>query len=288
MKTAVVYIERRSEACEIADWLDAQLFEYSTDIFVDLFHDFECIVALMACGIAVRKIAPLIRDKWTDPAVVIVTPDLRYSIPISGGHHGGNEMAKKLSQYGITPVISTATDASGKDSVEEIAARNDMEIVNKSSTVSVNKAFLMEDVPVYRIDGPAVAIVSSAVSIISASGEYVVGIGCNRDTSAKEIVMAVEEALLACGIEKEDVLAFTSTVKKSDEKGMLQAIRELGARLFLVDDEAINSQPVASRSKAELLGLIGVAEPSALALSKRKELIMERRAYGNVTIAIAR
>ena len=85
-----------------------------------------------------------------------------------------------------------------------------------------------------------------------------------------------------------DVLAYTSTVKKADEAGLLSAVRELGGRLFLVDDDTINAQPVAAPSKAGLIGLVGVAEPSALALAKRKEIVMRRKAYGNVTVAIAR
>ena len=84
----------------------------------------------------------------------------------------------------------------------------------------------------------------------------------------------------------EEVLAYTSTIKKADEAGLL-SVRELDGRLFLIDDDTINSQPV-SPSKAEIIGLVGVAEPSALALAKRKEIIMKRRAYGNVTVAIAR
>jgi len=116
----------------------------------------------------------------------------------------------------------------------------------------------------------------------------VVGIGCNRGTDAAEVVGAVRDALRTLSIPESEVLAYATTMKKADEEGLTAAVRELGGSLYFLDDDTINSQPVASRSKAELIGLIGVAEPSALALSKRKELVMRRRANGNVTIAIAR
>ena len=55
----------------------------------------------MSMGIVVRKIAPLLDDKWTDPAVVVVSPDFRYAIPLLGGHHGANELAKELAGLGL-------------------------------------------------------------------------------------------------------------------------------------------------------------------------------------------
>ena len=245
-------------------------------------------VAVMASGIVVRKLSSYIRDKWVDPAVVVVTPDLRFCVPILGGHHGGNDIARKLASHGLTPVISTATDALGKDSVEDIAVRSGLEVVNKASTVAVNTAFIHGEVPVYRIEGPAVVLITPGVSILSRPGEFVVGIGCNRGTAAREVVGAVHDALKTLSIPEKEVLVYASTLKKADEEGITAAVRELGGSLYFLDDDTINCQPVASRSKAELIGLIGVAEPAALALSKHKELVMRRRAYGNVTIAIAR
>lgn len=288
MRCVVIHIGRPLQAQQLAGWLGADVMEYSDDAFERAFREYAAIVSVMASGIAVRKLSSLIRDKWVDPAVVVVTPDMRYCIPILGGHHGGNDIARILASRGLTPVISTATDALGKDSVEEVAARSGLEVVNKDSTVAVNTAFLLCDVPVYRIDGPAVVLITPGVSILSRPGEFVVGIGCNRGTAPDEVVGAVRDALRTHCIPDNEVLAYASTMKKADEAGLTTAVRELGGSLFFLDDDTINSQPVASRSKAELIGLIGVAEPSALALSKRKELVMRRRAYGNVTIAIAR
>lgn len=288
MRCVVVHIDRSPQAEQLAEWLGADVMEYSDGAFERAFQKYEAVVAVMASGIVVRKLSSLIRDKWLDPAVVVVTPDMRFCFPILGGHHGGNDIARKLACHGLTPVISTATDALGKDSVEEIASRSGLEIVNKVSTVAVNTAFLRGDVPVYRIEGPAVVLISPAVSVLSRPGEYVVGIGCNRGTDATEVVGAVRDALRTHGITENEVLAYASTMKKADEGGLTAAVHELGGSLYFLDDDTINSQPVASRSRAELIGLIGVAEPSALALSKRKELVMRRRAYGNVTIAIAR
>ncbi len=88
----------------------------------------------MSMGIVVRSIAPLLEDKWNDPAVVVVSPDLAYAIPLIGGHHGANELAKELSALGIRPVITTATESAGRDSVEGVGERCGCDIVNREST----------------------------------------------------------------------------------------------------------------------------------------------------------
>lgn len=84
------------DATRIADFLQAEVREFTPEIFSETFRSFPRIIALMSMGIAVRKIAPLLNDKWNDPAVVVVSPDFRYAIPLLGGHHGANELAKEL------------------------------------------------------------------------------------------------------------------------------------------------------------------------------------------------
>ena len=64
----------------------------------------------MSCGIAVRMIAPFLRSKWTDPAVVVVDCALRHAIAVTGGHHGANEIATRLEVLGADPVITNASE----------------------------------------------------------------------------------------------------------------------------------------------------------------------------------
>ena len=96
--TIVIALPRfMGDAKKIADFLGADVREYTPDIFFEVFPHTRRIVAVMSMGIVVRMIAPLIHDKWNDPAVVVVSPDLSYAIPVLGGHHGANELAKELS-----------------------------------------------------------------------------------------------------------------------------------------------------------------------------------------------
>lgn len=92
----------------------------------------DLIVFFTATGIAVRSIAPFIRHKSADPAVVVVDECGRYSISLLSGHHGGaNQYAREIAGLtGAEPVITTATDSEGKFAVDEFARVNDFEVTD--------------------------------------------------------------------------------------------------------------------------------------------------------------
>lgn len=287
--TVVVALDRfLPSARRIAETLGADLVAYTSGVFADLFGRYDRIVALMSAGIAVRGVAPLLVEKWRDPAVVVVSPDLRYAVPIVGGHHGGNDLARELAGIGITPVITTATETQGRDSVEGIAARLGCDIVNRDSTRAVNAAMLDSDLPLYAIRGPSIVVVGPGVSILVRKGDYVVGIGCRKGAPAGAVAGALRQALEQAGIAPEDVFIYATTAKKRGEAGLRDAVAELGGNLVYLDDDTLNAQRAPSPSRAQLIGLAGVAEPAALAISKRKELVLAKQTYGCVTVAIAR
>ena len=286
--TVVIALSRfLGEAKTVAQFLGAEVFEYTPDIFSDIFPHTRRIVAIMSMGIVVRSIAPLLEDKWNDPAVVVISPDLAYAIPLIGGHHGANELAKELSALGIRPVITTATEATGRDSVESVGERSGCEVVNRESTRQVNAAMLDIDVPVFAVKGPGIVIAGPDVSILLKKGEFTVGIGCRKGVRREEVLDAIRNALAETGVSKDDVLVYATTQKKSNETGLLEAISSVSGNLIFLDDETINAQTGITSSRATKIGLLGVAEPCALAAAKKKQLVMEKKVYGRVTVAIA-
>jgi cobalt-precorrin 5A hydrolase len=276
------------EAERIAAFLGAKTALYTPEIFSDAFLSRKRIIALMSMGIVVRKIAPLLGDKWTDPAVVVVSPDCRYAIPLLGGHHGANALAKELAGLGIVPVITTATESRGRDSAESVAERTGTAVVNRDSTRTVNAALLENDLPIHVIKGPAIVLAGPDVSLLVRNGEYSVGIGCRKGVGEGEVIAAVRAALSENGIAESAVFIYATTEKKMQEQGLVAAVGALSGNLIFLDDDTINAQAITGPSRASKIGLAGVAGPCALAASKRKELVMEKKVYGRVTVAIAR
>jgi cobalt-precorrin 5A hydrolase len=245
---------------------------------------YELVVAVMAVGIVVRMLCPHLKDKWTDRPVVAVDSSLSCAVPVVGGHHGANEMARFLAAgLGLFAAVTTATDASGRPCLEEVAAGLKATVVNKESSKAVNLAFLKEDVPVLRLKGPRIVIVDEDVAVLKTRG-LVVGIGARKGVSASEVLQAIDEALKETGKRREEIAILATADLKSEEEGMLQAAGILGKEMICLSKEALNSQAPSTASRARDLGLNGVAEPSVLALATK--LIFPKKAYGRVTVAI--
>lgn len=245
---------------------------------------FDLLVAVMAVGIVVRSLCANLRDKWTDTPVVAVDSSLKCAVPVVGGHHGANDLALCLANnLGLFPAITTATDASGRPCLEGVAAKLGAKIVDKDSSKAVNIAFLREDVPVMKLKGPKIVVVDDDVAVLKVKG-LVVGLGARRGVSYVEVLEAIDAALAEAGRRREDIGILATAWLKRDETGMTEAARCLGKEMLYLSEETLNAQAPTTPSRAEDLGLAGVAEPAVLALATK--LILPKKAYGRVTVAI--
>ena len=117
---------------EARNWLTENFQRKDTFLFI------------CAAGIAVRYIAPLIRSKDVDPAVVVMDEFGRYAVPILSGHLGGaNEAAAELAAMtGSTVVLTTATDVNGSFAVDVWSKYSGCTIADISSIKTVSSAIL--------------------------------------------------------------------------------------------------------------------------------------------------
>lgn len=90
----------------------------------------DALVFFCASGIAVRSIAPCLKHKAADPAVLVVDETGEFCISLLSGHAGGaNELAQFVAGLtGGIPVITTATDREGKFSVDDFARKNSLTV----------------------------------------------------------------------------------------------------------------------------------------------------------------
>ena len=101
------------------------------------------IIFIGACGIAVRTIAPFLKDKLTDSPVLVLDEAGNYVIPLLSGHVGGaNEIALLLAELlGAVPVITTATDINNAFAIDVFAKKHDLSIEGFCKGAGKKEAF---------------------------------------------------------------------------------------------------------------------------------------------------
>ena len=92
-------------------------------IFPILFYEYDAIIAIMASGILIRSIAPLVESKTSDPAVLNIDDNGNFVISTLSGHLGGaNSLTQKVAELiDATPVITTSTDVNKKLGIDVLA-----------------------------------------------------------------------------------------------------------------------------------------------------------------------
>ncbi|SHF75465.1 cobalt-precorrin 5A acetaldehyde-lyase [Desulfacinum infernum DSM 9756] len=150
LKRAVVHVPRRHG---FALAMGAEPFDRLRDRVTELWKDHRALVFIMATGIVVRSIAPLLRHKSRDPAVVVVDEKGRFVISLLSGHLGGaNRLARRIAlELGGQAVITTATDVTGKAAVDLTAREAGLEIEGMEHLPRLTRAVLEEE-PFWILD----------------------------------------------------------------------------------------------------------------------------------------
>ena len=249
----------------------------------DRFGDSEALIFVGACGIAVRAVAPWVRDKFQDPAVVAVDEGGRFVIPLLSGHVGGaNRLARLLAgSLGAVPVITTATDVSGKFAVDVFAAENGCAISDRRLAKEISAAVLAgERIPLLSDvckktaaggknlagsaaggespAGPAAELeeqtgglcIRITLSDRERDGELrlipraaVLGMGCRRGVSEEELWRAAERALGEAGVDRRGLRALASVDLKKNEEGLIRLAARLQVPFLTFSAEELNRLP---------------------------------------------
>ncbi|MBQ2888488.1 MAG: cobalt-precorrin 5A hydrolase [Firmicutes bacterium] len=277
----------------------------------EIFNWADTLIFVGSCGIAVREIAPHVRDKRTDPAVVCIDELGRFAVSLLSGHIGGaNETAAKIAaELHATPVITTATDINNKFSVDAWAAKNGFVIDNMHRAKMVSAAILEQAVPL--VSDFAVTTDTPNGVVFGDGGElgicisYLkkepfeqtlrlipqilhIGIGCRRGTPAAVIHEAIQTVLAQHKVDIRAVKSVASIDLKADEEGLWEFCENNGfspsfysaAELLQVQGEFTPSAFVQS-----VTGVDNVCERAAL--MGADELIVKKTAINGVTVAVA-
>ncbi|MBQ3426361.1 MAG: cobalt-precorrin 5A hydrolase [Clostridia bacterium] len=279
--------------------------------FEDIFMWSDLVIFVASCGIAVRKIAPFIKDKCTDPAVVCVDESGKYVIPLLSGHIGGaNRFAKAIAEaLNAVCVITTATDIEGKFSVDSWAEKQGFVIDDMSIAKDVSAHILENDVPLLsefnilsRLPNGVIRGENGKIGIyvgthIKAPYDRTLriitpvlhlGIGCRKGTPKEAIRELVETVLLENNIDKRSVKCVASIDIKSHEPGLLEYCKENDLDIIFYSAEKLKSikgEFTASSFVKDITGVDNVCERAAIMGAEK--LTVRKRAANGVTVAIA-
>ena len=114
---AVIYSQKELDGCTVIKTYARFIKENWSSL--------EQIVFIGAMGICVRSIAPCVKDKYKDPAVVCVDSTGRFVIPVLSGHIGGaNDLARQIAQaIDGQAVVTTQSDNTGLWALDTLAAK---------------------------------------------------------------------------------------------------------------------------------------------------------------------
>lgn len=283
----------------------------SRTFYGDVFNNSDAIVFVGSVGIAVRKIAPYVKDKTTDPAVVSIDELGKFVIPLLSGHIGGaNDLALNLAEkLGSTPVITTATDINHKFSVDAWAARNGYAIASLCRAKTVSAEILENDVALSS-DYPIITALPNGV-VMGESGKVGIrlsvyrdepfektlrlippilhlGIGCRKGTEMSVIQEAVDTVLKTNSIDPRAVKCAASIDLKSGEEGLLQFCREkkLPVSFYSAEElKAVQGEFTPSEFVQSVTGVDNVCERAALIGAEK--LIVKKTVMNGVTVAVA-
>ena len=270
----------------------------------------DALVFVGPCGIAVRAIAPFLKGKTRDPAVIVSDETGKWVISLLSGHIGGaNALALRIARaIGAQPVITTATDVNKRFSVDAWATKAGLSIGSMDLAKRFSAAILERDLPLcsdFPVEGPPPAGVfwgdsgalGAAVSCLKKNPfeetlclvpqKLHLGVGCRRGTPRS----AFEEILSALPIHPEAVCSVASIDVKRDEQGLLDfcAAHNWGARFYPAARlMALGGEFTGSDFVQKTVGVDNVCERAAMASAgPGAKLILRKTISGGVTMAAA-
>jgi cobalt-precorrin 5A hydrolase len=253
----------------------------------DLFTSGRPLVCIMALGIVVRILGPLVRNKEDDPPVVVVDDAGRFAVSVLGGHvAGANQLAHDVGRaIGAWPIITTGSDALGVPAIDLIGRDWGWTVERKENLTRVAAAVIAgKSIGVYQEAGRQdwwqafgewpksfqriqtwppqghwaglLAITDRWLPdanrwpvVVYRPSTLVLGMGCRRGVPADEIEALFQYVCQSRGFSPLSLWAVATADIKADEPGLREFVEEhgVGLRCFSI---------------AELASMAGLPTPS--------------------------
>lgn len=273
----------------------------------------DALIYIGATGIAVRAVAPFLKSKTCDPAVLVLDDRGRFCIPLVSGHLGGaNALARRVAELiDAIPVITTATDNHGVFAIDTWAKAQGFTLENPQGIKTVSSQLLEGKTVRIRCDFPTAGRIpeglvlvhekpyDAAITIKPKTNQSTlflippvacVGVGCRKNIALEALEEAYHMLLRKGGIDPAAVCGLYSIDLKAEEPALLALAEKLGLPLITYSAAQLNGVKgnfSASAFVQKTTGTDNVCERSAVLGSGGGRLILKKNAGNGVTMAMA-
>lgn len=271
------------------------------------------IVGVCAAGILIRALAPLLGDKHAEPPVLAVAVDGSSVVPLLGGHHGANALAREIGRVlNVPPALTTAGELALGVALDDPPAG--WKVGNPEAVKSVTAALLAEE-PValeveageahwlngldfaeaaeHRIRITDRSVIADDRELVLHPPTLVLGVGCERDAPAEELIALVKGVLEQEALSPRAVACVSSIDLKADETAVHALAAELGVPARFFPAERLEQEAARLATPSEVVfaetGCHGVAEGAALAAAGPESALIVPKVKGTrTTMAVTR
>lgn len=273
----------------------------------------DALIFIGSCGIAVRAAAPFLRDKTSDPAIVVVDELATYAVSLLSGHIGGaNALAAELGQFlGAMPVITTATDCHGVFAIDTWAACKGLKIANPGRIKEISWRLLAGETLRLQSSLPILGPLPPGLILWQEAGDIIIshrawenetalhlippvltlGIGCKKNIPPQDIETAFRLMLENADFHPLAVARVCSVDLKAQEPGILSFCRSRSLPYHTFTAPELMAAPGCYPSSAfvrQITGADNICERSAvLGSGEGGKLIAPGRVTNGVKMALA-
>ncbi len=344
MKYAVVALTRggsrlaeriaRLEECDVylfasrdgvSSLVSVHTFTSLSQLYPLILPRYRVVVMIMALGIVIRTIAPHLRGKDVDPAVLVLDEKGKFVISALSGHLGGaNEIAQDLAnKLGAVAVITTSTDVQGTTAVDSLARKLGWQVEPVAGLKRVNGAMANGEQVVFASDcdylvgrefyGHEVVPVTkrekgrghAPLVIISnrerdRDGSYLylrpknlyLGVGCRRGVGVTQLLAAVHQTFDKYQLSVKSLREVTSCTVKEKEAGLQELAHHLGVPVRFYSprelEETVRKYHLTGSSFVKTkIGVEAVCEPAAMRGAAAPRMTVTKQVFPGVTVAVA-
>jgi cobalt-precorrin 5A hydrolase / precorrin-3B C17-methyltransferase len=270
------------------------------------------IVALMASGALIRILAPLLADKGTEPPVLCVAEDASAVVPLLGGHHGANDLARRIAVVlDVAPAITTAGDlrfgvaldappegyalenpTDAKGVMAELLSGEHAWIEGRADWLEASSIPVSDDGRV-SLSVTDAARPPASLELLYRPKTLVLGIGAERGAPPEEAVALAERVLAESGLSSLSLAAVASLDLKADEPAVHAVAARYGVPARFFDAARLEAETPRLANPSEVVfreaGCHGVSEGAALAgAGADGALVVAKRKSARATAALAR